>query len=110
MMTSIEKSYAFKQTDAKIVERIIEDEHVGVNHMVLRKGESLPEHFTNSNVYMIIVRGAITLQLGEQKAHAYPSGSIINIPYNIKMNASNQNDAVLEFFVVKAPSPPFYKA
>ena len=109
-MTSIEKSYAFKQTDAKIVERIIEDEHVGINHMVLRKAEALPEHFTNSNVYMLIIRGAITLKLGEQEAHAYPAGSIINIPYNIKMNASNQNEATLEFFVIKAPSPPFYKA
>jgi quercetin dioxygenase-like cupin family protein len=110
MMTSIEKSYAFKQTDAKIVERIIKDEHVGINHMVLRKGEALPEHFTNSNVYMIVVRGAITLQMGEQEPHGYPSGSIINIPYNIKMNASNQEEATLEFFVVKAPSPPYYKA
>jgi quercetin dioxygenase-like cupin family protein len=78
--------------------------------MVLRKGEALPEHFTNSNVYMVIVRGDITLQLGEQEAHWYPAGSIINIPYNIKMNASNKNDVVLEFFVVKVPSPPYYKA
>ena len=30
MITSIEKGYVFMQTDAKIVERIIEDEHVGV--------------------------------------------------------------------------------
>jgi quercetin dioxygenase-like cupin family protein len=109
-MTSIEKSYAFKQTDTKTIDKIIEDEHVGVNHMVLRRGESLPEHFTNSNVYMIIVRGTIMLQLGGQEPHTYPSGSIINIPYNTKMNASNQSDTVLEFFVVKAPSPPFYKA
>jgi len=109
-MVSIEKSYTFKQTDTKIVERIIEDEHVGINHMVLRKREALPEHFTNSNVYMIITRGMITLQFGEQEPHIYSSGSIVNIPYNIKMNASNQNDAVLEFFVVKAPSPPYYKA
>jgi quercetin dioxygenase-like cupin family protein len=109
-MSSIEKTLAFTQTESKIVERIIEDQNVGINHMVLRKGEALPEHFTNSNVYMIVVRGGITLQLGDQETHAYSSGSIINIPYNIKMNASNQNPSVLEFFVIKAPSPPFYKA
>ena len=110
MMTSIEKSYVFKQTEAKTVEKIIEDEHVGVNHMVLRRGEALPEHFTNSNVYMIVARGTITLQLGGQEPHTYHSGSIINIPKNIKMNASNRDEATLEFFVIKAPSPPFYKA
>lgn len=109
-MTSIEKRYAFTQTENKIVEKIIEDEHVGINHMVLRKGEALPEHFINSNVYMVIARGTITLQLGEQEPHDYLSGNIINIPYNIKMNASNRGDAVLEFFVVKAPSPTHYKA
>lgn len=110
MMTSIERRYAFTQTETKIVEKIIEDEHVGINHMVLRKGEALPEHFTNSNVYMIIARGTITLQLGDQEPHDYQSGSIVNISYNIKMNASNKNDTLLEFFVVKAPSPPYYKA
>jgi quercetin dioxygenase-like cupin family protein len=110
MQTSIERRYAFTQTESKIIEKIVEDEHVGINHMVLRKGEALPEHFTNSNVYMIIAKGAITLQLGNQESHEYSSGSIINLPYNIKMNASNKGDAVLEFFVVKAPSPPNYKA
>ncbi len=110
MKTTIETLYNFKQTDSKLVERIIEDKNVGINHMVLNRGEALPEHYTNSNVYMIIVRGQITLQLAEQEAHRYPAGSIINLPYNVKMNASNQDEATLEFFVIKSPSPPYYKA
>ena len=44
-----------------------------------------------------------------REPHNYPEGSIINIPYNIKMNVSNQQDDVLEFFVVKAPSPKNFK-
>lgn len=110
MQTTIETIFKFTPTDSKLVERIIEDKNVGINHMVLNKGEALPEHFTNSNVYMIIVRGQITLQLAEQEDHKYPSGSIVNLPYNVKMNASNQDQMTLEFFVVKAPSPPYYKA
>jgi quercetin dioxygenase-like cupin family protein len=109
LMASVEKRYTFIKTDSKLFEKIIEDEHVGINHLVLQKGEALPEHFTNSNVYVIVVRGTITLQLGKQKPHVRPEGSIINIPYNIKMNASNRDEQTLEFLVVKAPNPPYYK-
>ena len=106
----IETLYAYTRTDSKIVERIIDDDHVNINHMVLRKGEALPEHFSNSNVYMIVCRGTLSLKLAGQETHTYPVGSIINIPYNIKMNVSNQDEATLDFFVVKAPSPKNYKA
>ncbi|HOJ11619.1 MAG TPA: cupin domain-containing protein [Clostridiales bacterium] len=101
----IEKQYKFIKTDTKLIERVLEDDNAGINHMVLPKGDALPEHFSNSHVYMIVVRGNITLRLDEQETHEYPAGSIINIPYNTKMNVSNQHDEVLEFFVVKAPSP-----
>jgi len=73
--------------------------------MVLNKGQTLPEHFSNSNVYMIVIRGTVTLQLADQPAHSYPAGTMVNIPYNVKMNISNQDQETLEFFVVKAPSP-----
>lgn len=101
----LEKSYFFTRTSEKIIERIVDDENVAINHMVLNKGQALPEHFSNSNVYLIIVRGVLTLQLAEQPAQNYLAGTIVNIPYNIKMNVSNQADETLEFFVVKAPSP-----
>lgn len=101
----VEKLFSFTQTDEKVIERIISDENLDLNHMVLRKLEALPQHYSNSNVYMLVIRGTITLQLDEQKAHDYPQGSIITIPYKTKMNVSNQAEEVLEFFVVKAPSP-----
>ncbi|MGI6554554.1 MAG: cupin domain-containing protein [Bacillota bacterium] len=101
----LEKQFNFTHTDSKIIERIIEDENVGINHMVLGKSDALPEHYSNSNVYMIVVRGQVSLRLNEQEEHTYPSGSIINIPFKTKMNVSNQSEDILEFFVVKAPSP-----
>ncbi len=105
----VEKTYNFTRTSDKIIERIIDDENVAINHMVLNKGEALPEHFSNSNVYMIIIRGTITLQLGDQPTQSYPAGTIVNIPYNIKMNVSNRQEETLEFFVVKSPSPRRFK-
>lgn len=101
----VENSYSFTLTNVKTIERILEDDNVGINHIVLSKGDALPEHYSNSHVYLIVARGAITLQLNEQEAHSYASGNIVTIPFKTKMNVSNTSDEILEFFIVKAPSP-----
>jgi quercetin dioxygenase-like cupin family protein len=103
-----ETIYMFKKLNEKIVERVIDDENVALNHMILTKDTSLPEHYSNSNVYMIIVRGTMTLKLGDQEPQRYIEGQIINIPYDIKMNVNNFDDEILEFFVVKSPNPRYY--
>lgn len=104
----IEKIYQFSQAETKTIERIIEDDHVAINHMVLKQGDALPEHYSNSNTYLVIIKGKITLRLNEQEKAVYPSFSIINVPYKTKMNVSNQDEVTLEFFVIKAPSPKNY--
>lgn len=101
----IEQLYPFTLTDEKLIERIIEDDHAAINHIVLPQGAALPEHYSNSNVYLIVIRGKLRLKLEENEAQVYAAGKIITIPYQTKMNLSNQDEAVLEFFVVKSPSP-----
>ncbi len=105
----VEKRFAFGLGDSKLIERIIDDENVNINHMILPKGDGLPEHNANSNVYMIVAKGIVTLKLDDQDANDYPFGSIMTIPYMTKMNVSNQNDELLELFVVKSPAPKNYK-
>ena len=104
----LEKVYNFSTLDTKNIEKLIDDEPVLINHMVLPKGEGLPEHYSNSNVYMIITRGNMTIRLDDQEPHQYTSGQIINIPYHTKMNVNNFDNDVLEFFVVKSPNPKYY--
>jgi quercetin dioxygenase-like cupin family protein len=105
----IEKNYKYKIADEKMVERIIDDENIHLNHMVLTQGTGLPEHYSNSNVYMIVIRGTMTLKLNEEAANLYYPGDIVNIPYNIKMNVTNGEEETLEFFVVKSPNPKDYR-
>lgn len=106
----IEKVYKYQKLNEKIIERIIDDDDVALNHMVLTKDTGLPEHHSNSNVYMIIIRGTMTIKLDDQEPHKYTAGNILNIPYNTKMNVNNFDEEVLEFFVVKAPSPKNFKS
>ncbi|MDL2205626.1 cupin domain-containing protein [Eubacteriales bacterium OttesenSCG-928-N13] len=103
------KAYQFNQSSVKLIEKILDDDVVMINHMILNQGDALPKHDSNSNVYMIIVRGAITAQLGDESAKRYECGSILNIPGKIAMNISNSDPEQAEFFVVKAPSPRLYQ-
>jgi quercetin dioxygenase-like cupin family protein len=104
----IEKVYDYKRVDEKLIEMVVDDDNLALNHMILVKDTGLPLHFSNSNVYMIIVRGTMTIALDEQEAHRYPAGQIINIPYHTKMDVQNKDDEILEFFVVKSPNPRNY--
>lgn len=105
----LEKTYAFSKEDEKKIEKLIDDDNLLLNHMVLPRNTGLPEHYSNSNVYMIVIKGTLSLQLDEQELQNYENGQIINIPYNTKMNVNNFNDDILEFFVVKAPNPKDYQ-
>lgn len=105
----LEKAYSFTIENCKTIEKLIDDEPVMINHAILPEGDTLPEHYSNSNVYLIIVRGILTAQLDDQDPHQYTGGQIVNVPYNTKMNIRNDAGEVLEFFIVKSPNPKNYK-
>jgi quercetin dioxygenase-like cupin family protein len=104
----IEQAFPFAKGNEKTIERLIDDAHVAINHIILPMGSGLPEHHSNSNIYMVVVRGTMTLKLDDQEAHTYVGGHIVAIPYQVKMNISNLNEDVLEFFVLKSPNPRDY--
>ena len=101
----VEQVYQLEKGDKKVVEKVIMDENIHYIHMVFNKEEGLPEHFSNSNVYMTVVRGKLSIALDDQEIHAYEAGTLLKIPENTKMNVKNLNDLVLELIVVKAPAP-----
>ncbi|WP_105614327.1 cupin domain-containing protein [Vallitalea okinawensis] len=101
----VEQVFNYSVSDDKAVEKIIMDENINYIHMVFNKNEGLPEHYSNSNVYMTIVRGILSIQLNDQEIHEYTKGDILKIPYQTKMNVNNLNDSTLELIVIKAPAP-----
>lgn len=101
----IEQVFKIAEGNNKVVEKVIQDENVHYMHMIFNKNEGAPEHFSNSIVYMTVVRGKLSITLGEQDTHEYPASSVLKIPMGIKMNIRNLNDETLELIVVKAPAP-----
>jgi len=97
----LEKEYKFSRTD----EKIIFDENLHYIHMVFNKDEGLPEHFSNSNVYMTVIRGKLSVWLDEQEMHEYEAGTLLKIPVQTKVNVKNLHLETLELIIVKAPAP-----
>ncbi len=101
----IEKEYKLSKTNEKAVEKVVFDDNLHYLHMVFNQSEGLPEHFSNSNVYMTVIRGKLSIELDNQEVHVYEAGTLLVIPINTKMNVKNLHSETLELIVVKAPAP-----
>ena len=104
----LEAVYRYTKSQEKVVEKLVGDDQVMINHVVLAKGEALPEHYSDSNVYLIVVQGVLSLALEDAQPNHYQS-QVVNVPYHTKMNISNTGEEMLEFFIVKAPHPLVFK-
>ena len=104
-ITMVEQVFKLAGGNEKVVEKVIFDENVHYLHMVFNKGEGLPEHFSNSNVYMTVIRGRLSIGLDNQEIHEYEGGTLLKIPVQTKMNVEHLHDETLELIVVKAPAP-----
>lgn len=104
----METVYSFGKSPAKLIEKIIDDDPVMINHIILNKDDFVPKHKSNSNVYIIVVKGTISILLEGRHVVEQQEGKILAIPYGLDMEISNKQDTQLEFFVVKSPSPRLY--
>jgi len=94
--------------DSKTIEKLIGNPEIMINHFMFGKNEGLPVHNSNSNIYMIILRGKLSLSLNEDD-NTHCAGEILTIPYGVKMHVRNENEDILEMFVLKAPHPEYFE-
>jgi quercetin dioxygenase-like cupin family protein len=101
----IEEIFKLTKGNEKVVEKVVFDENIHYLHMVFNQNDGLPEHFSNSSVYMTVIKGTLSIGLNEQEVHEYASGTLLKISYQTKMNVKNLHADTLELIVVKAPAP-----
>ncbi|MBN2899394.1 MAG: cupin domain-containing protein [Clostridia bacterium] len=102
----IEQVFKLTAQNERLTEKVIGDDHIHYMHMIFNKGEGTPTHFTNATyVYMTVVRGRLSINLGDQETAVYEAGTVLKIPFDTKMEATNQHDDQLELIVIKAPAP-----
>lgn len=101
----IETVYSLASGNQNVVEKVVMDENVHYVHMIFNKGEGLPKHLSNSNVYMTVIRGLLSLSLDGNQTNCHTAPTLLKIPQGIEMHVRNEDDDVLELIVVKAPAP-----
>ena len=101
----VEQIFKLSMGNEKAIEKVIFDDNLHYLHMVFNQSEGLPEHFSNSNVYMTVIRGKLSIELDNKEVHVYEAGTLLVIPINTKMNVKNLHPETLELIVVKAPAP-----
>ena len=79
----IEQIFKLTQGNEKTIEKVIIDENIHYMHMILNKGECLPEHFSNAkNVYITVVRGTLSVT---------SCVKVTDIPSSAKVYSSGNN-------------------
>ena len=101
----VEQIFTLARGNEKTIEKVILDENLHYLHMVFNKDEGLPEHLSNSTVYMAVIRGKLSIGLNDQEIHKYEARTLLKIPFQTKMNVMNFHDETLELIVVKSPAP-----
>ena len=104
----VEKLYPYSVTDENIVEIFLNDENCTMGHVVLKPGEELTEHLTDSNVYLLVVRGELTVSLDQAKSKTFGRGAVVNLPFGILLGMKNSSENVMELFAFKSPNPKNY--
>lgn len=106
----IEEVFTLARGPERTVEKVVQDDNIDYIHMLFNKGEGLPLHYSNSNVYMTVLQGKLSIGLDDQEVQVYPGGTLLKIPYKTRMNVHNAHDGLLELIVIKAPAPKSYQA
>ena len=101
----IEEVFKMSMEDKTIVEKLILEDDLHYIHMVFTKDKGLPLHYSNAVVHMTVVRGKLSITLGDQDVKVYEVGTLLKSPCDVKMNVRNEHDEALELIVVKAPGP-----
>lgn len=89
----------------RIIEKVIQDENIHYIHMILKKNEGPPDHIADSNIYITVIKGILSLTLNDQGTHEYKVGNVIKVPIHSKMKLENTAKDVLELILIKAPAP-----
>lgn len=95
------KSFPFNQTDHSVFENVFKLEDLLLNHVIIEPGQIFSKHPTDADVYAIIVKGMLSIAIGEEAVETYASGQVVYIPKGYVSELGNRGDNLVELFVIK---------
>ena len=97
----IESIIPITASDEDVFENLITKNSLAINHVVVPPGKIFTAHMTESEVYIIITTGTLTVNLNNQPDQSYGQDNMVSIPKGVMSGISNQGDVLTELFVVK---------
>lgn len=98
-MIETTKQYTLGDTD--VFEALVEKESFRLNHAIIEPGKFFPKHPTDANVIIIVIRGELSITLGDQEPAIYKKGQVIQAPKGVESILGNGSETYTEVFVIK---------
>jgi mannose-6-phosphate isomerase-like protein (cupin superfamily) len=99
------QNHPLTPSDTQLFETLVDHGEVMINHVVVPALGGFEAHPTDSNVYIQVLRGQISLTFADGSLQKLGGGQIIEIPYRTMLKIDNQESLPLELIVIKAPNP-----
>lgn len=101
-MNVFEKRPAVDKGPGKRV--LIDEEHLFLRQLVLGPGDSIPRHRADSNVYLLLLEGQISLEVDKEEK-ALLKGSLFPVRRGDSMRFGNFSKEEALLLIFKAPNP-----
>jgi quercetin dioxygenase-like cupin family protein len=72
--------------------------------VALKPGQKVPEHKANSNVHIVVLQGAVIVNLAGTEV-AVKAGDLLPIAFGTQMHIRNDGQENATFLIVKTPNP-----
>ncbi len=84
--------------------KVVDEKHVLMMQVALKPGQKVPEHKANSNVHIVVLKGALVFTLAGADVTA-KEGDLVPIAFGTQMQIRNDGKENGTFLIVKTPNP-----
>lgn len=84
--------------------KVVDEKHVLMMQAALKPGQKVPEHKANSNVHIVVLKGALIVNLAGTDV-AVKEGDLLPIAFGTQMHIRNDGQDNATFLIVKTPNP-----
>lgn len=95
------KTFPYTQGQTDLFENIVSLEDLQLNHVLIPEGKVFPAHPTDAEVYILLLKGTLSIAIDGEKAVKYPCGQVIHIPLGTLSELGNLDEEQVEAFIVK---------
>jgi quercetin dioxygenase-like cupin family protein len=84
--------------------KLVDEKYLLVMQAALKPGQGVPQHNANSNVHILVVKGAVVINLNGTQSLAQ-EGSLVPVIHKTSMNVMNKSNQNASFLIIKTPNP-----